>query len=145
MSSVKIELSLHLNPSEIFTGIPLSLEFEGKYNLQEIILNGHNPNYLLQKEYEKRNVNQRKPFLYQIESGRIFGHTNLVSNSNFQTSILSLIFNLNKHKIFGKEEKNEKNYEVLKNGNLLISYDQVYNYKEGFFIGGSDNFGHWLF
>ena len=146
MSKKTINLQVHLDPSDVFEKISLPNEFESKYQLQPLLIFNSDRerglNYFLLKKLESKNIYFRKPFLYHTSNARVCGHSNLVSNSNLKTSILGLIFNLNKHKLFANEQDS---YEVLKNGNLLISYNEIIKFKEGFYIGGSDNFGHWLF
>ncbi len=146
MQKEKIILQVYKDPFDVFERILLPCEFESKYQLQPLLFldsnQGKGINYSLQKKIENQNFYFRKPFLYHIQNANICGHSNLVANSNLKTSTLGVVFNTKNHKIFANEIDN---FEILKNGNLLFSYSEIIKFQEGFFIGGSDNFGHWLF
>ena len=139
--SVK-KLIVNFDPSQVFINIPLSSDFEKKYSLKPVILaKNKNPSYLLQKSFENRNILTRKPFLYSVKNAHAYGHPNLISRPDLHTSFFGLVFNLNKHKIFGKEQNK---FQSLGDG-IEVTYENTLNFKNGIFIGGSDNFGHWLF
>ena len=136
------KLKVNHDPSQIFQNVPLSSDFEKKYSLQPIMMvNNKNPSYVIQKSLHSRNILLRKPFLYNIKDAHVYGNSNLISTSDLQTSFFGLVFNLNKHKIFGKEANRFKSFS----DGIEVSYENILNFKDGLFIGGSDNFGHWLF
>ena len=141
VKSVK-KLIVNHDPSQIFKNIPLSSEFEKKNSLQPIITSrNENPSYITQKSLHNRNILLRKPFLYNVKEAHLYGHSNLISTPDLQTSFFGLVFNLNPHKIFAEEANR---FKSVSDG-IEVSYENTLHFKNGFFIGGSDNFGHWLF
>ena len=136
------KLKVHFDPSEIFETVKLPIKFEKKFSLEPIYLfKNSNPSYEFQKRLKYKNIRRRKPFLYKIKNAHLYGQSNLIATKQNQTSFFGLVFSLNPNKIFAGEIDNFKSH----NDGLEVSYTNILHFKKGFFIGGSMNFGHWLF
>lgn len=136
------KLKVFFDPSEIFETIKLPIKFESEFSLDPIyIFKNSNPSYEFQKTLKCKNITRRKPFLYRVENAYLYGQSNLIATKQNQTSFFGLVFSQNPNKIFAGEIDNFKSH----NDGLEVSYTDILHFKDGFFIGGSINFGHWLF
>ena len=136
------KLKVFFDPSEIFETIKLPIKFENEFSLDPIYLfKNANPSYEFQKTLKCKNITRRKPFLYKVENAYLYGQSNLIATKHNQTSFFGLVFSQNPNKIFAGEIDDFKSH----NDGLEVSYTDILHFKDGFFIGGSINFGHWLF
>ena len=137
------QLKLIHEPSEIYDIVPLSSEFKDTYALSPIFNSKHtNPQYNIQNQLRNKNIPIRNPFLYKVTGAQLFGHSNLIATSSDETSLSGLVFTLNNsHKFFAGEDDK---FKVLQNGIIQVCYKKRLNFENGLFLGGSDNFGHWL-
>ncbi len=136
------KLKVHFDPSQIFEIVELSTYFQNRFSSEPILSSTRsNPSYNIQKSLKKRNIVRRRPFLYKIQNASLYGHSNLISTDKNETAFLGLVFNLNPHKIFGGQVNEFKSDEQ----GITVNYNEVLNFEKGLFIGGSENFGHWLF
>lgn len=130
-------------PSDIYDTVQLSSEFKDTYALSPIYYTAKvNPQYDIQKSLKNKHIPIRNPFLYKVKDAQLFGNSNLIATNGDELSLSGLVFNPNNsHKYFAGE--NDK-FRVLQNGIVQVSYKKRLDFKNGFFLGGSDNFGHWL-
>ena len=120
MEKITKKLIVNFDPSQIFDTVELSSNFEKKYSICNIISSDDtNPMHSLQTSIKNRNILRRKPFLYKIQNAHLYGHSNLISTPDLNTSFLGLVFNLNLHKIFAKEVSR---FKSLKDG-IEVSYE----------------------
>ena len=136
-------LKMIQEPSDIYDTVPLSSGFKDTYALSPIFVSKEtNPRYDIQNSLKNKNIPIRNPFLYKVRGAQLFGHSNLIATNGDESSLSGLVFNLtNSHKFFAGE--NDK-FKVLQNGIVQVSYQKKIDFENGLFLGGSDNFGHWL-
>lgn len=83
----------------------------------------------------------KNPSLFSLNEGYILGNSNLVSNINNQIVVDGFVFSFNPNKIYGSINKDIDE----KTKGITFHYSKEVKLEPGFFIGGFNNIGHWLF
>jgi capsular polysaccharide biosynthesis protein len=83
----------------------------------------------------------KNPSLFSINDGYILGNSNLVSNKDNQIVVDGFVFSFAPDKVFGTIDKNIND----KSKQITFNFSKEVELDPGFFIGGYNNIGHWLF
>lgn len=94
------------------------------------------------------NLPRRSPFVYEIPSGSVLGHSNIVVNNHNQFSVEGLIFNPEMESRYRGDEPIQnfvRNPGNPNSNSVYFKFDQSKFHREAIHIGCHHNFGHWLF